>query len=295
MYNAFLNYLLDNNPEKVLSKTGIRVRKLINPIIRFIGPFTTKYKLKVVKRAKLSKDKPLIFAPTHGFKDDVIFTVVTIPYHAYILFGSLPQFYHTFDGITAWLNGVVMIDRTDKESRKASKVKMEYAIEKGANLLIFPEGVWNKTENLLVQKLFPGIYDVAASTGAWVVPVATVLEGKYVYASMDEAFDIAEYDREEGLCRLRDRMCTLRYEIMEKYCTCTRAELLKEKTPEEYWHDYIEGLISVVKCYDRKVEDSAHFQEKGVYSAKEVFAHLEKIKVTKRNAFLFDKRITGRC
>lgn len=172
---------------------------------------------------------------------------------------------------------------------------MEYALRLGTNLIVFPEGVWNKTENLLVQKLFSGIYDVALATGAWVVPVATVQDGRNIYASMDEAFDITQYNRAEGMCLLRDKMCTLRYEIMEKYCTCTRAELLKDKSPEEYWHDYIEGLISVVKCYDRKVEDTAHFQEKGVYSAKEVFAHLEKLEVSTRNAFLLDKRIVGRC
>ena len=93
MYNAFLKYLLDNNPEKVLSGKGIFLRKLMNPVIRLFGPFTTKYRLKIVKKANLPQGRFFIFAPTHGFKDDVLFTVATIPRHAYILFGSLPQFF----------------------------------------------------------------------------------------------------------------------------------------------------------------------------------------------------------
>lgn len=294
MYNWYFKYLMLNEPEKVLSKTGIVLRRWLNPILRTVAPLTSKNKLVLVKKTKLPKGRPIIFAPTHGFKDDILFSVVTIHQNAYILFGSLPQFYHTFDGITSWLNGVVMVDRTNKESRKAAKGKMIHAMHMGANLIIFPEGGWNKTENLLVQKLFPGIYDVAVETGALVVPLATVLEGDKVYSSMGEPFDIAVYDRAEGLAELRDKMCTLRYEIMEKYCTCTREELLQDKTPKDYWHDYIEGLISEVQCYDRKVEDNAHFQEKGVYSAEKVFAPIRALKVKRENAFLFDKRISGR-
>lgn len=287
MYNWYFEYLKQNEPEKVLSKTGVVLRRWINPIIRTVAPLTCKYKLEFVKKTKLPKGRPLIFAPTHGFKDDVLCSVASVPKNAYILFGSLPQFFHTFDGITSWLNGVVMVDRTDKESRKAAKEKMLHAIHLGANLIIFPEGVWNKTENLLVQKLFPGIYDVAKETGALVVPLATVLENDKVYSSMGEPFDIAAYGRAEGLAELRDRMCTLRYEIMEQYCTCTREELLQGKTPEAYWHSYIEGLISEVQCYDRAVEDNAHFQEKGVYSAEEVFAPIWALEVKRENAFLW--------
>ena len=124
MYNAFLKYLLDNNPEKVLSGKGIFLRKLIHPIVLFVAPKLSPHKLKILQRTELPKDKQIIFAATHGFKDDIVFTVVTIQRHAYLLFGSLPAFFHTFDGITAWLNGVVLVDRTDKESRKASKIKM---------------------------------------------------------------------------------------------------------------------------------------------------------------------------
>lgn len=294
MYNWYFEYLKQNEPEKVLSKIGVILRKWINPIIRTVAPLTCKYKLVFVKKTKLPKGRPLIFAPTHGFKDDILFTVVTITIHAYLLFGSLPAFFHSFEGVLAWLNGVVLVDRTNKESRKAAKRKMKKVIELGDNLIVFPEGVWNKTENLLVQKLFPGIYDVAKETGALVVPLATVLEGGKVYSSMGEPFDVAVYDRAEGLAELRDRMCTLRYEIMEQYCTCTRKELLQEKTQKEYWHDYIEGLISEVQCYDREVEDNAHFREKGVYSAEEVFAPIWALELKRENAFLLDKRISGR-
>ena len=287
MYNRFLEYLKQPEPEKVVSKSGIRIRKILNPVIRIVAPLTCKYKRVIVKKSKLPKGQPIIFAPTHGFKDDVVMTVSSIPANGYILFGSLPQFYNTFDGITAWLNGSLIVDRTDTESRKAAKEKMRYAIENGANLIVFPEGVWNKSENLLILQLFGGIYDIAKETGAVVVPVATHLEGKYVFVSVGEALDIAVYKKTEGLAVLRDEMATLKWELMERYSYVTRNELLKGKTPEEYWHDYIEHLISEVDFYDREVEDNAHFRSKEQKEYEAVCTHLEKVVPRMENAFLW--------
>lgn len=287
MENKFLYYLKNNDPEKVLSKSGIRIRKIINPAIRKIAPLTSKYKLKVERRAQMPSDKSIIYAPTHGFKDDTLFSIVTIQDDAYILFGSLPQFYNTFDGITAWLNGSIIVDRKDKESRKASKEKMEKAIEMGANLLLYPEGVWNKTQNLPMLKLYPGIYDVAKKTGAYVAPVATHLEGNKCYSILDEAFDISQYSKEEGLQILRDKMATLKWELMEKYSTTTRAQLLRQSKDgdiKNYWKDYLNYLISEVDYYDTEIENSAHYIDKNETNIEDAFAVFNNVEITKENA-----------
>lgn len=287
MENKFLYYLKNNDPEKVLSKNGIRIRQIINPAIRKVAPLTSKYKLNVERRAQMPSDKPIIYAPTHGFKDDTLFSIVTIQDAAYILFGSLPQFYNTFDGITAWLNGSIIVDRKDKESRRASKIKMEKAIELGANLLLYPEGVWNKTQNLLMLKLYPGIYDVAKKTGAYIAPVATHLEGNKCYSILDEAFDISQYSREEGLQILRDKMATLKWELMEKYSVTTRKSLMeksRDNNIKNYWNDYLNYLISEVDYYDTNVENSAHFIDKNEVNIEDVFAVFENIEITKENA-----------
>lgn len=41
MYNKFLERLLENNYKSGLSKHGIRIRKIISPVIRFMVPFVT--------------------------------------------------------------------------------------------------------------------------------------------------------------------------------------------------------------------------------------------------------------
>ena len=69
MYNKFLEYLLDNDPEKCISKAGIRFRKIISPLVRLVTPLTIPRKLKVIRRAKMPKT-PVIFAAAHWFKED---------------------------------------------------------------------------------------------------------------------------------------------------------------------------------------------------------------------------------
>lgn len=289
MYNRFLEYLKQPEPQKTISKSGIRVRQKLNTLVKAFAPFMSKYKMKVVECKNVTDDRPVIFSATHGFRDDILFTVRAIKAHGYVLFGNLHQFFRSYEGIAIWLNGVVLVDRTDKRSRQASKEKMKWVLRSGGNLIFYPEGTWNKSENLLVLQLFGGIYDIAKETGAVVVPVATHLEGKYVYASVGEALDIAAFEKADGLTVLRDEMATLKWELMERYSNVTRKELLKEKTPEEYWHDYIEHLISEVEFYDRDVEDNAHFRSKEQKEYEAVCAHLEEVVPKRENAFLWRK------
>ena len=76
----------------------------------------------------------------------------------------------------------------------------------------------------MVSGLFPGIYDVAKKAGALVVPIATHREGKKVYEIREEAFDIAAYDREDGMQMLKEKFGTMRWELMECYSLAKRTE-----------------------------------------------------------------------
>lgn len=84
-------------------------------------------------------------------------------------------FYNTIDGITAWLIGVVMANRKISASKKAAIPKAVQAMNYGADLLIYPEGTWNISQNVLVLDLWPGIYRIACETGAKIVPIVHYL------------------------------------------------------------------------------------------------------------------------
>lgn len=192
MNNRLLNYLLNDNPNKVLSKNGIRIRKFINPLFRKVMMLSTTGKLKIVKKGIVPPNKKIIYAGTHGFHDDIIFSMKTINKHVYLLYGSLMDFYKSFHGLGLWINGVILVDRKIKKSRQSSIDKMVKTLKMGTDILMFPEGTWNKNESVPVQKLYPGIYDVAEKTGAWVVPMATVLDGNICYSLEGDAYDITD-------------------------------------------------------------------------------------------------------
>lgn len=292
MYNKFLEYLLDNSPERCISKAGVTVRRLLGPIIRLVIPFTTPTKLTVVRRAKMPHT-PVIFAASHGFKEDVEDTLLTAGRQAYILIGSLTQIFKSFQGISAWAAGTVLVDRLDKASRRASKRKMIRALNLGASVIVFPEGTWNKSPNLMMNLLFPGVWDIAKATGVTVAPVATHREGGTVYSILDECFDITEYSREEGMRILRDKLSTLRWELVERYSQCKREALPTGKEAEKYWKNYVDSLMAEVEFYDYQDELSTAYMDRSITEPSQVIHDLKKVTPSHASAFLYDKRNCG--
>lgn len=289
MYNKFLEHLLDNSPNAGISRIGIRFRKIISPLVRFVIPFTTPTKLQIIRRSQMP-NRPIIFAATHGFKEDIEDTLLTANRCAYILIGALKQIFMTFQGVTAWLVGLILVNRLDKDSRKASKDKMIRAIQLGVSIIIFPEGTWNKSPNLLMNKLFPGVYDIAKATGALVAPIATHREGGHVYSILDECFDITQYSRTEGMLVLRDKLATLRWELMETYSPGRLEDMPPVEQADTYWANFINGLMAEVEFYDYEEELHTKFVDKNIIEYGEVFSHLSDLQPNYSNAFLFNKR-----
>lgn len=158
-----LAYLMSGNAEDVLSERTVRIRRKLNKLIKMLGPlFLERKQVFESKNALMRIDKPdkpvklpdeaVIWCPNHGFKDDVLATVLACR-HAYILFGSLPMYFNTIDGLMAYINGVVMCNRKVATSRHASVANAKRVMDMGADLLMYPEGVWNKTPDKLLLNL----------------------------------------------------------------------------------------------------------------------------------------------
>ena len=52
-YNKLLEYQLSNNPDDVLSKYGVILRKIFNPIFRRLVPLTTKNKFHIERKGTI--------------------------------------------------------------------------------------------------------------------------------------------------------------------------------------------------------------------------------------------------
>lgn len=278
------------SPEKAVTPYGIFWRKMLSPILRKVAPLTAKRKIIFLRKEDLPQ-KPVIFASTHGFKDDAVAAIGIAGRHAYVLNGSVRQMTYTADGISMWAIGTIMVDRNNKESRASSKEKMVRALQLGTSILIYPEGTWNKSSNDLMNKLFPGVYDVAKATGALVVPIASVIVDDNIYAMRGQAFDITQYERKEGMIVLRDNLATLRYEIIEEKAQDLRDNLPKGKKAEEYWEKRTNDLMAEVEFYDYEEELHTKFIDKNITEYCDVFAHLQNIPINYNTAFLFNKRL----
>ena len=240
--------------ENFTSDFGIRIRRHINPVLRTVFKIVAKGHVHIDRYPNLTKGKPYIFVSAHHFCEDTISTLATIDRNVYALIGTTDQLDYNSQMYAAWLNGFVYVDRMNKESRNTAVAKMERILNAGSSVLIFAEGGFNNTENLLCNRLFASPYFLAQNTGAQVVPVAPFYEfgSKDIYMNVGDPIDLTQYDdKREASDALRDAIATLMYENFENHASpLDRSELgqdprldFMEQRRREYlknkWHNDI--------------------------------------------------------
>lgn len=312
-----MSYLLNPDAEAVITEKSVRWRKKAHFIIQTLGShfltnpqvFENRNYLKDITQLNVPDDtgitlpnEPVIWASNHGFKDDVLASVLAARRHAYILFGSLPQFFNTFDGITAWLNGVAMANRKLRSSSHASTEKAIRAMQYGADLLIFPEGVWNKSPNALIINLWPGIYRIACETGAKVVPIVhfirdynNKLKDNPIHTVIDDPVRIDDLPEQAALELIRDVLATWHYLMMEAYGQSTHDELLSDAdTATRAWEQHLIERVATADRYDTEIELCADYRPKGILRPEEVWkavADIEHLTLENANDVLYAKEL----
>ncbi len=297
-----LKFLIKDNPEEVLSYRGMKIRNILNKVVMKIGKNLLTYQQVFVPRSELlegaedfsfNKDeKPVIWASNHGYKDDAFAMILSVKRHAYILFGSLPIFLNTLDGLTAFLNGIVLLNRKNMHSRHTSKDKAIKVLEMGKDLVIFPEGCWNRTPNQLMIDLWPGIYRIASKTGSKVIPVIQYIRdpldhSEVIYTTYGNPISFDGLSEEDGMQLLRDEMATWLWLLIEKYGKTTHEELLNGfNTPSEAWDAHISQLnATVTEFWDIDIELKGDYRPKSKVRPETVWKPIADIKhITTANA-----------
>lgn len=324
-YNKALEYLISDNPKDVISKHGIRIRKIFHPAFTKVLPLTSKNKLKIVKDGfgeyEIPKDKKIIFVASHGFKDDVALSLMAAKYHAYMVFASIPDFFYTIDGYALWANGVFLMDRKDNKSKKALLSKIKYGFEQGLKrIIICPEGVWNKDPNEVILDLWKGAYIAAKENDALIVPISLLNKdmnidndrenGKGVcYATVGNPIDVSDKDEKEALELIRDTLATGKYNLMDKYSKATRDSL--GYNADEYWREYVNELIGsanlvsgckIIKqngeeicgksrAYDYSIENDAEYIDSNKKSEADVFESTNNLPYSKKTGPILIKTL----
>lgn len=310
-----LRPLLSCNPDRMISKASIRIRRILHPVLLKLLPLFLEYKqVFESKNALLGIDapdapvkltnEPVIWCPNHGFKDDVAASIGSVR-HSYILFGSFPMFFNTLDGVGAYVNGVVMCNRKIKASKLASMEASKRLLKTGMDMLIFPEGVWNKTPDKLMLNFWPGAYRLAKETGCKIVPVIHYLaephkkyDANVIHTIIADSISMDGLDEQEGQALLRDTMATWYYLLMEKYGQTTREKLLNEfENSDAAWEDYISMHTGCVKYYDKDIERCADYRPKHIVRPEDVWqsvANIQNINIVNVSHIIYAKELVSR-
>ena len=289
MKNKGLKNVKISNVDNFTTDTGMKLRRVIGKPLRKVLKMAAGKKVVIDRYPKLEKDEQYIFASTHYFNEDIIAGMAAIDRSAYALIGTTDQVDNNPLMYAAWLYGLIYVDRNDPESRKQSVLKMEKVLNNGSSVIMFPEGGWNNTENLLCQRLFAGPYVLSQLTGKKVVALSTFSdpESDTIHIMASDPIDMTNMSKEEALELLRDTMATMMYEEIEKYSTpyerskyyedihmqhmeSRRKEYLKEKWSRDVWD-----------------EELTVYKPKDITTAEEVRASLDNVHIDEKNAFIF--------
>lgn len=173
------------------------------------------------------------------------------------------------------------------EYRKIAYARAIELLNKGGNLLIYPEGAWNVSPNVIVMKIFNGTVRMSKKTGSEIIPIAVEQYGNTFYFNIGQNYTILKDDQTDiNILKdeLRDKLATLKWSILE-----TQKPGLRQYIPDDYLKTFQDDIVE--KCnygYGFSLEDalSEAFHDKTITTEEEVFAFLDNIEINQNNSFL---------
>lgn len=231
---------------------GIRFRQWLHPFL--IKLLQIKSKLsgltyEFINENKLkTTDNPVIYAITHIGKYDMEMVWEACPsMFGYVFAGDWELMYATIDDYFMRTMGVLWVDTSDKEDRKNSFRMMCKYLKQGVPIIIFPEGIWNLTENLPMMKIYPGVVQAAQECNVPIVPIGIEQREKHFILNVGHEFSVANLDEKTAVQLVRDTLATLKWEIWE-----TIPKEKRKNIPENYYKEFLNKRIS--ECAGFSVE-----------------------------------------
>lgn len=292
-YRNLRKYVLENN-DKI---KGVKFHDFVHPVINFLikgRRIVNGQKLTVYNKVDKNEKGPIIFAVTHTGKYDIEIVNEAIKKSYYLLSDDEEYMYRTIDGYVTDLNGVVYVDSDYPEDQLVAKETSIKLMKQGANIMWYPEGIWNLSPNELVLPCKYGIIDAALEAQATIIPIALDQRDKDFYVnigkpiSYDELGVTNKEDKTQminAINNLRDELATLKYDIWAKFPTESRSEI-----PDDYYDKFIDEKIAEWPFFTKEVIEKRIYKPKNIISEEEVFKPLNNVEIGKHNAFLLRKQ-----
>lgn len=271
-YLELRKYEYDNKVPLDKIKIRKKIHSLLLAIIK-IDRILSKETIKVIDNKSRETSKPKIFACTHIGGNDIQRTFEAMKKHAYLFLGDPEGLYKDISGLLLHFNGVICLETRNKNDRFIAKERAIELLLKGGNLLIYPEGAWNITDNLPVLKLYSGAVKMAVETGAELIPIAIEQYDNKFLVNIGENLIVEPDNIEKSNQYLRDALATLKWEIWETNEIVHRCDI-----SDDYGNMFKQNIID--KCeYGFTIEDvyETMYKSKDEVSPEEVFAFRKKL------------------
>jgi len=244
-------------------------------------------KLEIVGQENIPKEGGVVFACNHRRSMDIpiMYLALRDNYARFLI--KMEYELSKFRFLQKPL-GTIYVNRESKYSSRTARTSMIEALLHGTNVLIFPEGVWNTSENQLVQYLFPGTAEMAIRTGADIVPIAIEEFGKEYRINIGQNISTCKWSleqKQELTNYLRDAMATLKWEIYETRPVAKRATI-SANAGEDYRQNFINQAKGVFTWQDFV---NTSYRPRDITTPADAFAYLDKLIPRHQNAFLFRK------
>ena len=303
--------------EKKLKLKGIIKAKFYFPITRLLLKLITIVNKEHIyylneKNVKVPKNRPVIYANTHKFKPDVEKIALSLNGPSVLLASDFKNSYKTIGGWYFNTRPTIFVDPYSKEDKRYTYKMILRYLKEGNDFMIYPEGVWNLSQNKIVLGVFSGTVRAALESDATIVCTAIERYGKnyvinrngffdpkeilkkYTNKSFEEIntnpnyFELRNKIVEECNSILRDKLATLTYEIWEAYSSkygYTQRECLEDT----YWEDFIKELIKEWPEYDLNDNIEQQFQHKKDLEQDVIETDIKRVKsnLNINNLFLF--------
>jgi 1-acyl-sn-glycerol-3-phosphate acyltransferase len=266
---------------------GEKLRRFIHPVVLKALSMRRNFRLEV--QGSIPKGQQFIFIANHYGVHDLPTLAEIIGGHFFVL--ASDDVRGTVVGLAFDINGVVWVDRWNKEDRKKSKVKLLRHLRLGHSLVIYPESTWNLSPNLPMLPMHFGCISISLQSGVPILPIYLHFMDGVCHVDINTPFH-PPTDKLSAIRELRDIMATSAWKYYEA------DKPLQRKTLDmDYWEDNIADRFAVYEKTTRKnsagfrqSEAQLIFRPKGQASFDEVFAHLDHLIPSRENAFLFRKR-----
>lgn len=303
--------------EKNLKLEGIRKAKFYFPITKILLKIITKINGEKIyylneKNVMTPKNRPIIYANTHKFKPDLEKISLSLNKPSVLIASDFKNSYKTIGGWYFNTRPTIFVDPYSKDDKNYSYKMMVRYLKEGNDFMIFPEAVWNLSQNKIVLDIFSGTVRAALDSGAVIIPTAIERYGKNYVINRNGFFDPQEilkkytdktfeeissnpsyYDLmkkivQECNCELRDKLATMTYEIWEAYSK-RYGELSREEVTDDYWKNYINSLTKEWPGYKLSDNIEQQFQNKKEIEQHQIEEDIHKVRknLDINNLFLF--------